>query len=126
MSAPPVCFPVYVFERRRDLETPERILAGMLQLNVFGRRRLSHRQRLELGEIIAGLTRDARAGRLPDTKIGWPDVRPPLNAADTSSEAEMTWWRKRAFTVFVRVDRSGEPTITCERAAAVSALAQEA
>ena len=112
MSAPPVCHPVYIFERRRDLETATRILAGRLSYNGFGRRRLSHRHRRQMGEIIDGLTRDVRAGLLPDLKVGWPDIRPPLNAANVSNEMEMAWWRARAFVFNLRVAADGEPTFT--------------
>ena len=126
-DAPRVVYPVYVFERRHELETGGRILAGRLRLNIFFRRAPTSRQRHEMGEIVRGLTADAEAGRLPLVKVGWPgDGRRPLNAAETSDPVVMAPWNARAFTTFVRVDRSGEQTITRERAAAVSALAQEA
>lgn len=110
-------FPVFVFERRREVESPDRILAGRLSLNIFGRRRPSHRQRLELAEIIHGLTEDAKAGRLPDIVVGWPGVGlKPLNAVDVTDGAAMSLWRARAFTTFVRVDAGGDQTVTFERA----------
>ena len=73
-DAPRSVFPVFVFERRHEIETSERTLAGGLSLNIFGWRRPTHRQRLELAEIIRGLAEDARAGRLPldGVVIGWP------------------------------------------------------
>jgi hypothetical protein len=112
-------FPVFVFTRRRVIETPDRILAGLLHLNNFGQPRLSHRARRELAEIIHGLTADAQAGRLPldGVVIGWPgDGRKPMDAADVFDPLAMSSWNARAFTVAVRVDRSGEQTITRESA----------
>ena len=48
--------------------------------------------------------------------IGWPgDGRKPVNAADVTDEAIMRPWRRRAFTLFVRVDRNGQQTATRER-----------
>ena len=117
-DAPRSVVPVFVFERRRAIETPERILAGELSLNIFGQRRPSHRQQLELAEIIRELTQDAQAGRLPPDgiKIGWPGIGlPPANAADITDAAIMRLWRRRALTIFVRVDAHGEWTITRER-----------
>jgi hypothetical protein len=35
-DAPRQTFPVYVFTRRHAIETPDRILAGTLRLNIFG------------------------------------------------------------------------------------------
>lgn len=113
IDAPRSVFPVYVFTRRRDFETGNRILAGTLSLNIFGHHGLSRRRR-ELAEIIDDLTRDARAGRLPldGITIRWPgDGRKPVNAADVLNETEMAWWRARAFTVAP----DGEQTVTRER-----------
>ena len=123
-DAPRSVFPVFVFERRHEIETSERTLAGGLSLNIFGWRRPTHRQRLELAEIIRGLAEDARAGRLPldGVVIGWPgDGRKPMNAADVFDPLAMSWWNARAFTVAVRVDRGGEQTITRERVEAGAA-----
>jgi hypothetical protein len=111
----PHVYPVYVFTRRREIETPDRILAGRLSLNNFAQRRLSHRARRELTEIIHGLTEDVQAGHMPDDAlvVGWPgDGRKPANAADVADTAAMSSWTERAFTIFVRVDRNGEPTFT--------------
>jgi hypothetical protein len=116
-DAPRQTFPVYVFTRRHAIETPDRILAGTLRLNIFRQRRLSHRQRLELAEIIHSLTDDARAGRLPldGVVVGWPgDGRQPVNGVDTSDAEIMTPWIARAFTVAVRVGCSGDQTITLD------------
>ena len=87
-------YPVFTFLRRRDLEAPDRIFAGLLSLNTFAERHLSHRHRVELGKIIDGLARDAREGRLQDIVIGWPAKRPPTNAADVTNDTEMKWWRQ--------------------------------
>jgi hypothetical protein len=118
IDAPRVIYPVYMFERRQRDENSARVLAGSLHLNNFGQRRLSHRARRELAEIIRNLTEDARAGRLPPDgiKIGWPVGLPPVNAADVTDEAIMRpWRRRRAFAIFVRVGADGEWTITRER-----------
>lgn len=106
-------FPVYVFARRPELENPNRVLAGTLRLNCFGQSSLSHRQRRELAEIVSDLTADAKAGRLPPVTIGWPgDGSTPPNAVDVTDEAIMASWTNRTATLFVRVDRNGEVTIT--------------
>jgi hypothetical protein len=111
-------FPIYVFKRAHEIETPNRILAGQLHLNNFGQPRLSHRARRELAEIIRNLTADAQAGRLPDDAlvVGWPrHGRKPENAADVTDAAVMSSWTARAFTVAVRVDAHGNQTVTRER-----------
>jgi hypothetical protein len=102
-------YPVFVFERRHEveIESQDLILAGTLRLNTFGRRRPTRRQRLECAEIIRGLTHDAQAGRIkPGGRvIGWPgDGRKPESAVDTSDEEVMRSWLKRAFKVSLRVD----------------------
>ena len=107
------CFPVFVFERRRELEieNPDFELAGTLRFNTFGRRSPTRRQQLELKEIIRGLTHDARSGRLPlDGRIvvGWGGGLKPLDGADETDETDETImgpWRRRAFVVAVRVTR---------------------
>ena len=114
-DAPHCTYPVYVFARRPELENPNRLLAGTLRLNTFGQNGLSHRQRRELAEIVADLTEDARAGRLPPVKIGWSgDGRRPMNAADVADEAVMASWSARAVSLFLRVDAHGEATITLD------------
>jgi hypothetical protein len=106
-------YPVFVFERRREveIENPDFELAGTLRFNTFGRRRPTRRQLLELEEIIRGLTNDARAGRLPldCVVVGWGGVGlKPLDAADVTDETVMRPWIRRAFTTAVRVTRSDE------------------
>ena len=105
----PYTFPVFLFERRRELEieNPDFELAGTLRFNTFGRRSPTRRQQLELREIIRGLIHDARSGRIKPggVVIGWPGAGlKPLNAVDTSDEEAMAWWFARAFRVAVRVD----------------------
>ena len=107
MAAP--CFPVFVFERRRELEieNPDFELAGTLRFNTFGRRSPTRRQQLELAKIIHRLTHDARSGRLPlDGRIvvGWGGGLKPPDAADVTDETVMGPWRRRAFVVAVRVN----------------------
>jgi hypothetical protein len=118
IDAPRVIYPVYMFERRQRDENSARILAGSLRLNNFGQRRLSHRARRELAEIIRNLTADAQAGRLPENAlvVGWPrHGRKPENAADVTDAAVMSSWTARAFTVAVRVDAHGNQTVIRER-----------
>jgi hypothetical protein len=118
IDAPRVIYPVYMFQRRQRDENSARVLAGSLRLNNFGQRRLSHRARRELAEIIRNLTADAQAGRLPDDAlvVGWPrHDRKPENAADVTDAAVMSSWTARAFTVAVRVDAHGNQTVTRER-----------
>ena len=108
-------YPVYLFERRPELEGWDRILAGTLRLNIFGQRSLSPRARRELVQIIRGLTEDVQAGHMPDDAfvVGWPgDGRKPMNAADVTDAEVMASWNTRALTLFVRVDRNGEQTVT--------------
>jgi hypothetical protein len=118
IDAPRITYPVFTFKRRRRDENSARVLAGSLRLNNFGQRRLSHRARRELAEIIRNLTADAQAGRLPDDAlvVGWPrHGRKPENAADVTDAAVMSSWTARAFTVAVRVDAHGNQTVTRER-----------
>ncbi len=90
------CFPVWIYDAE----------IGILAVNVFGRDRrfLRARQRREIAEVIRGLRRDARAGRIKlDTLVvGWPgDGRTPHNAVSLTSPA-MSEWIRRSFTVAVR------------------------
>jgi hypothetical protein len=76
-DAPHICYPVFLFSRVSEA-------SGTLYHNIFGRRRPSRRQWIEINEAIAHLQSEFRAGRLDEVVIGWPgDGRTPLNAADT-------------------------------------------
>jgi hypothetical protein len=93
-------YPVFKFGRR-----PEVGLAGRLYFNTFGRRP-KMRARREITEIIARLTAEAQAGRIPldGVVVGWPgDGRKSESAVDTNDEAVMEPWIKRAFKVEVRL-----------------------
>jgi hypothetical protein len=83
-------YPVFLFVRRRGVETHNG-LAGRLYVNTFGRRP-KMRARREITEIIAHLTAEAQARRIPanGVVVGWPgDGRKPESAADTSDEEVM-------------------------------------
>ena len=104
-------FPVYVFTRTAGREDG---VIGTLHFNSFGRRP-KMRARREITEIIAHLTAEAQAGRIPldGVVVGWPgDGRKPESAADTNDEEVMRPWIKRAFKISLRVDlRSGDARV---------------
>jgi hypothetical protein len=106
-------YPVFLFVRRPEVETHNG-LAGRLYFNNFGRRP-KMRARREITEIIAHLTAEAQAGRIPldAPVIRWPaDGRKPVNAVDTSDVAAMAPWFERAFKLSLRVDlRCGDARI---------------
>jgi hypothetical protein len=96
-------FPVYVFTRTAGREDG---VIGTLHFNSFGRRP-KMRARREITEIIAHLTAEAQAGRIPldGVVVGWPgDGRKPESAVDTSDKEVMRSWIKRAFKISLRVD----------------------
>jgi hypothetical protein len=77
----------------------------VLFVNTFGRRKdaLRARQLREIDEIISGLQADIAAGLLSadGVKVGWSDVRPPLNAVDVTDGSAMEPWFARAYRVDV-------------------------
>jgi hypothetical protein len=96
-------FPVYVFARTAGRGDG---VIGTLHFNTFGRRP-KMRARREITEIIAHLTAEAQAGRIPadGVVVGWPaDGRKPVNVVDTSDEEVMRSWVKRAFKLSLQVD----------------------
>lgn len=97
-------FPVFIFIRA-EVEG-----FGTLYCNIFGRKRPTRRQRIEIEEIVHGLRADAAAGLLGEVKVGWPGVGlKPANGVDTNDAFVMATWFARAYVVDLKLDLESAP-----------------
>ena len=98
--------PLWVFQRRRDIEMEtELVLAGQLIFDAPDNKRLSRKERREAGEAIRTLTALTRLGQLPDFAVvaGWRDKRPDDASEFLDDDAGLGKWAEDRYAIAVRV-----------------------
>jgi len=99
--------PIFVFERRRDIEHEMGFeLAGQLVVDIPKRKKPNRRQQRLIAEIVQRLKEGAMSGQMPDDAVvyGWPGGCKPPNAVDVDDNAVMAAWAEEHMVIGVRVD----------------------
>jgi hypothetical protein len=97
--------PLFVFERRRDIELEAGfVLAGQLIIDIPKRPKPKRCHALLVERIVGELCARARERSLPDgLVIGWRDGPKPPNAVNVGDDAIMAAWAQRSVVVGVWV-----------------------
>jgi hypothetical protein len=105
--------PLFVFERRRDIEQEANfLLAGTIVVDIPKKKAKKPRNQRLVSAILQDLTNMARAGTLPNgTFAGWPDKKPANSKAIIDDDALMKAWSKDRFCAAVRVEHGGDTGI---------------